>query len=156
MYLRELSVSERRSTEPPIAHHSTLEITATVTTANADPTTTVPFLRTHHRQPWHPQALKYLHGYHPQDTLLLNMVQLLVSGDQDPSGAQEVTPEARIMQEDLIWVLDLPIVKEAAAVCGGGGGGRPDMAQAGGKDPSKLEEALRIAEELVLSQANVI
>lgn len=115
MYLRELSVSERRSTEPPIAHHSTLEITATVTTANADPTATVPFLRTHHRQPWHPQALKYLHGYHPQDTLLLNMVQLLVS-DQDPSGAQEVTPEARIMQEDLIWVLDQPIVKEAAAL----------------------------------------
>ncbi|MFD0714028.1 alanine--tRNA ligase [Paenibacillus sp. GCM10027626] len=48
------------------------------------------------------------------------------------------------------------IVKAAAAACGGGGGGRPDMAQAGGKDPSKLEEALRIAEELVLSQVNVI
>ncbi|MBB3109953.1 alanyl-tRNA synthetase [Paenibacillus phyllosphaerae] len=48
------------------------------------------------------------------------------------------------------------IIKEAAAACGGGGGGRPDMAQAGGKDPSKLEEALRIAEELVLSHANVI
>jgi len=48
------------------------------------------------------------------------------------------------------------LIKEIAAVCGGGGGGRPDMAQAGGKDPSKLEEALRVAEELVLSQANVI
>lgn len=48
------------------------------------------------------------------------------------------------------------IVKEAAAACGGGGGGRPDMAQAGGKDPSKLGAALQIAEELVLSQANVI
>lgn len=48
------------------------------------------------------------------------------------------------------------IVKEAAAACGGGGGGRPDMAQAGGKDPSKLAAALQIAEELVLSQANVI
>jgi alanyl-tRNA synthetase len=34
-------------------------------------------------------------------------------------------------------------VKEAASVVGGGGGGRPDMAQAGGKDPSKLAEALR-------------
>jgi alanyl-tRNA synthetase len=34
------------------------------------------------------------------------------------------------------------IVKEAATRCGGGGGGRPDMAQAGGKDPSKLQEAL--------------
>ncbi|MBW7452928.1 hypothetical protein K0U00_02575, partial [Paenibacillus sepulcri] len=36
------------------------------------------------------------------------------------------------------------------------GGGRPDMAQAGGKDPSKLGEALQIAQELVLSQGNVI
>ncbi|NBD25967.1 alanine--tRNA ligase [Paenibacillus glycinis] len=48
------------------------------------------------------------------------------------------------------------IVKEAAAACGGGGGGRPDMAQAGGKDPSKLAAALQIAEELVLAQSNVI
>ncbi|MFD1955432.1 alanine--tRNA ligase [Paenibacillus thailandensis] len=48
------------------------------------------------------------------------------------------------------------LVKEAAAVCGGGGGGRPDMAQAGGKDASKLDDALKLAEELVLSQANMI
>lgn len=41
------------------------------------------------------------------------------------------------------------IVKEVAAVCGGGGGGRPDMAQAGGKDASKLEEALRLAEQII-------
>ncbi len=48
------------------------------------------------------------------------------------------------------------LIKEIAAVCGGGGGGRPDMAQAGGKDPSKLDEALQLAEELVLTQSNVI
>lgn len=48
------------------------------------------------------------------------------------------------------------LVKEAATLCGGGGGGRPDMAQAGGKDASKLAEALKLAEELVLAQANVI
>lgn len=41
------------------------------------------------------------------------------------------------------------LVKEVAAVCGGGGGGRPDMAQAGGKDASKIKEALKRAEELV-------
>ena len=29
------------------------------------------------------------------------------------------------------------LVKEVASRCGGGGGGRPDMAQAGGKDPAK-------------------
>jgi alanyl-tRNA synthetase len=37
------------------------------------------------------------------------------------------------------------IVREAAPIVGGGGGGRDDMAQAGGKDPSKLDEALRAA-----------
>ncbi len=34
------------------------------------------------------------------------------------------------------------IVKAAATICGGGGGGRPDSASAGGKDPSKVDEAL--------------
>ena len=33
-------------------------------------------------------------------------------------------------------------VREVAKVAGGGGGGRPDMAQAGGKDPAKIDEAL--------------
>jgi alanyl-tRNA synthetase len=41
------------------------------------------------------------------------------------------------------------IVKELAPIVGGGGGGRPDFAQAGGKDPTKLTDALRRAEELV-------
>ncbi len=40
------------------------------------------------------------------------------------------------------------IVKAAAVVVGGGGGGRPEFAQAGGKDPSKLEEALAKARSL--------
>lgn len=44
------------------------------------------------------------------------------------------------------------IIKEIAARCGGGGGGRPDMAQAGGKDPSKLQDALHAVAELVKSQ----
>ncbi|WP_080844786.1 alanine--tRNA ligase [Cytobacillus gottheilii] len=43
------------------------------------------------------------------------------------------------------------LVKEVASRCGGGGGGRPDMAQAGGKDPEKLEEALQFAAEWVKS-----
>jgi alanyl-tRNA synthetase len=34
------------------------------------------------------------------------------------------------------------VVKHAAAIVGGGGGGRPDFAQAGGSDPSKLDEAV--------------
>jgi len=39
------------------------------------------------------------------------------------------------------------LIKEAASRCGGGGGGRPDMAQAGGKDASKIPEALEFAKE---------
>ncbi len=38
-------------------------------------------------------------------------------------------------------------VKKAAAVVGGGGGGRPDMAQAGGRSPEKLAEALDVARQ---------
>jgi alanyl-tRNA synthetase len=45
------------------------------------------------------------------------------------------------------------LVKEAAQICGGGGGGRPDMAQAGGKDPSRLQEALKQAELWVKQHA---
>jgi alanyl-tRNA synthetase len=37
------------------------------------------------------------------------------------------------------------VVREAAPIVGGGGGGRDDMAQAGGKDASKLDEALAAA-----------
>ena len=35
------------------------------------------------------------------------------------------------------------VVKAAAQVVGGGGGGRDNMAQAGGRDPEKLADALR-------------
>ncbi len=41
------------------------------------------------------------------------------------------------------------VVKEAATITGGGGGGRPDMAQAGGKNPEKLPEALKKAKEMI-------
>ena len=37
------------------------------------------------------------------------------------------------------------LVKAAAVIAGGNGGGRPDSAMAGGKDSSKIEEALASA-----------
>ena len=41
------------------------------------------------------------------------------------------------------------LVKKAAQICSGNGGGKPDMAQAGGKDASKVDEAINaITEEL--------
>ena len=44
------------------------------------------------------------------------------------------------------------LVKEAAALLGGRGGGRPSMAQGGGKDAARLDEALAKIEVLLKSQ----
>jgi alanyl-tRNA synthetase len=41
------------------------------------------------------------------------------------------------------------LVKELSRIIGGGGGGRSDLAEAGGKDPSRLDEALRAGREAV-------
>jgi alanyl-tRNA synthetase len=41
------------------------------------------------------------------------------------------------------------LVKEVAAITGGSGGGRADLAEAGGKDPEKLDQALSLVPELV-------
>jgi alanyl-tRNA synthetase len=45
------------------------------------------------------------------------------------------------------------LIKELARIVGGGGGGRPDFAQAGGKEPSQIDAALMRAEEII-RQAN--
>jgi alanyl-tRNA synthetase len=44
------------------------------------------------------------------------------------------------------------LIKEVATLCGGGGGGRPEMAQAGGKQPERLPEALKRVLEWVQTQ----
>ena len=41
------------------------------------------------------------------------------------------------------------IIKQLAPLVGGGGGGRPDFAQAGGKDPARLDEALAAVYDLL-------
>lgn len=41
------------------------------------------------------------------------------------------------------------LIKQIAPIIGGGGGGRPNMAQAGGKDPSRIDEALQSARQLL-------
>ncbi|MBU0567874.1 hypothetical protein KKC52_07485, partial [bacterium] len=57
-------------------------------------------------------------------------------------------------QDNILWVVKVAkdltpelhagqIIKEVAKITGGGGGGRPDFAQAGGKNPAKAEEALK-------------
>ena len=41
------------------------------------------------------------------------------------------------------------IVGRLARICGGGGGGRPDLAEAGGKDPEKLPDAIKAVPEVI-------
>ena len=47
------------------------------------------------------------------------------------------------------------LVREIAKICGGNGGGKPDSAMAGGKDASKIDEALASVTEIVKSQIGV-
>lgn len=44
------------------------------------------------------------------------------------------------------------IIKEITAIAGGSGGGKPDMAQGGGKDADKIDEALKKAVEIITAQ----
>ena len=44
------------------------------------------------------------------------------------------------------------IIKTAAGVLGGGGGGRPNMAQAGGKNPAGIPDAIAKAKEVLAEQ----
>ncbi|MBN1974373.1 MAG: alanine--tRNA ligase [Sedimentisphaerales bacterium] len=46
------------------------------------------------------------------------------------------------------------IVKAIALIVDGGGGGRPQMAQAGGKNPEKIDEALKRASEIIAEKLN--
>ncbi len=44
------------------------------------------------------------------------------------------------------------IIKEITAICGGSGGGKPDMAQGGGKDALKIDDALAKVDEIISEQ----
>lgn len=44
------------------------------------------------------------------------------------------------------------IIKEITAICGGSGGGKPDMAQGGGKDALKIDDALAKVDEIIQAQ----
>lgn len=59
-----------------------------------------------------------------------------------------------VVSDDLIrrGVQAGAVVKEVARVVGGGGGGRPHMAQAGGRHPEKINQALALVPEIVRAQ----
>ncbi|MEE2971684.1 MAG: alanine--tRNA ligase, partial [Planctomycetota bacterium] len=70
---------------------------------------------------------------------------LLASADEDAGSVLIVAKVPPAQIEEGLKAGDW--VKVAAKACGGGGGGRPDSAQAGGKDPSRTDEALAAARD---------
>ena len=78
-----------------------------------------------------------------RDKMVSGLVILLSTGDKN---VQLVTS----VSKDLTQRYHAgEIIKQLAPVVGGGGGGRADFAQAGGKDPTKLADALKKADEIV-------
>ena len=72
------------------------------------------------------------------------MIILATVYDNTPSFLAMVTPDlvARGLHAD-------DIIKQVARVTGGSGGGRAEMAQAGGKDVTRLDEALSSVESII-------
>lgn len=63
------------------------------------------------------------------------------------SGADKAIFAAGVTKELTSKVKAGNLVKEAAVITGGNGGGRPDFAQAGGKDATKIQEAMNAVKE---------
>jgi len=65
------------------------------------------------------------------------------------SDGEKVTLLAAVTKDLVKRVNAGNLIKEIAPIVGGAGGGRPDFAQAGGKDPSKLAQALERVHALI-------
>ena len=74
-----------------------------------------------------------------------NAAVLLASADTDAGKVVIVAKVPQTLIEAGLKAGDW--VKATAQACGGGGGGRPDSAQAGGKDPARIDEAMTAARD---------
>ena len=74
---------------------------------------------------------------------------LVAAGDRDGRPTLLVAASRDLVGEGFD---SASIVREAAPLMGGGGGGRADLAQAGGKEPARLDAALREAGRLALER----
>jgi alanyl-tRNA synthetase len=73
------------------------------------------------------------------------VVQVLGGGDRDKVALVALASPGAVEK----GLSAAELVRAAAGVVGGGGGGRDDMAQAGGKDPAKLDDALAEARAII-------
>jgi alanyl-tRNA synthetase len=80
-----------------------------------------------------------------QSTLGGDVVQVLAGGDKGKVALVTLATPGAIAKG--LSAADL--VRTAASVVGGGGGGRDDMAQAGGREPAKIDDALGAARALI-------
>jgi alanyl-tRNA synthetase len=80
-----------------------------------------------------------------QSTLGGDVAQVLGGGDGEKVALVSLATPGAIEK----GLSAAELVRTAAAVVGGGGGGRDDMAQAGGRDPAKLDEALAAGRALI-------
>ena len=71
---------------------------------------------------------------------------VVLGGAGDGKAALVASFSKEVTDRDLSAV---DVIKEAAQVIGGGGGGRENVAQAGGRDPAKLDEALAVARKAI-------
>ncbi len=69
-------------------------------------------------------------------------VVVLGSNPADESGQRKAVLCVQVSRDVTAKVKAGDLVGKLARICGGGGGGRPDMAQAGGKDATKVPEAI--------------
>ncbi len=88
-------------------------------------------------------AMDVLRSKRPDAALLL-----VSAAGEDKVAIVASVPEAKIKRglKAGDWV------REVAKIVGGGGGGRPDMAQAGGKDPAKIDEAIEAGRAFAASK----
>lgn len=69
-------------------------------------------------------------------------------GTKDPGSARLVFARSASLTENMGQLL-----AEACQLLGGRGGGKPDLAQGGGPDASKLDEAIKLAAEKIIGRA---
>jgi alanyl-tRNA synthetase len=80
-----------------------------------------------------------------QSTFGGDVVQVLAGGDKDKVALVTLATPGAIAK----GLSAAELVRTAASVVGGGGGGRDDMAQAGGREPAKIDDALGAARALI-------
>ena len=89
-----------------------------------------------------------------------DMLRQLVDQLRDKAGANFACVLGAVQEDKVLLVCGVTkdltkkvqagnVIKLVAPIVGGGGGGRPDFAQAGGKDPSKLDDAIAQAPDII-------